>query len=495
MPDRMPSGSVAAMDDAEQAEVDRLKAEQARLEAEVGGLREQMSAEHAAAERRKRHRIRRVVAVALVVTTSLMFTISATGVWARRNALNTDRWVSTVTPVAADPAVQEAFGRYLTDQLMTAIDPKEFFESVLPERGQILAVPLTNALRGFVQDTVTEFLGSDTFQNLWVEINTRAHTRLVDVLEGDTRDVPGIEVQGDNVVLNVIPVLNAILERIGEESPELFGHTVNLPTISGDDAHEAIQKLSNALGRPLPDNFGQFTVFDAARLHQVQDGVELFNRLVVVAVILTIVLLALTLWITPRRRRTLIQLCFGIALGIVVIRRLALRSQDDVVNLAKPENREAVKVISGAFVSSLLDASAWIIAIAAIVAVIAILTGPYPWTRKMRAGVVTGAGVVVASGRAAVTHEVDDPAALWIAGHREVVQGAAIVVGILALLLFDLSWLAILLIGLLVVLVVVGAQRISDAVTGGEDEDGELPAAEAPEVPDVPAGAPPAGPA
>jgi hypothetical protein len=480
------------MDEAEQAEVDRLKAEQARLEAKVGDLREQMSVEHAAAERRKRHRIRRVVAVALVVTTSMVFTIAATGVWARRNALNTNRWVSTVTPIAADPAVQEAFGRYLTDQLMTAVDPEQFFESVLPERGQILAVPLTNALRGFVQDKVTEFLGTDTFQTLWVEINTRAHTRLVDVLEGNTRQVPGVEVRGDNVVLNVIPVLNAILERIGEQSPELFGHTVNLPTVSGEDAEEAIQKLSDALGRPLPDNFGQFTVFDAARLHQVQDAVDVFNRLVVLAVILAIVLFALTLWITPRRRRTLIQLCFGIALGIVLIRRLALRSQDDVVNLAKPENREAVKVISGAFVSSLLDASAWILAIAAIVAVIAILTGPYPWARKMRSGVVTGGRVVVASSRAAVTHDVDDPGAQWIATHREVVQGGAIAVGILGLLVFDLPWLAILLLGLLVVGVVVGAQRIADAVTGGEDEDGEVPEAE---VPDVPAGAPPASPA
>ena len=62
---------------------------------------------------------------------------------------------------------------------------------------------------------------------------------------------------------------------------------MNLPTISGEDAEEAIQKLSNALGRPLPDNFGQFTVFDAARLHQVQGRrADLFNTLVVVAVIL-----------------------------------------------------------------------------------------------------------------------------------------------------------------------------------------------------------------
>jgi hypothetical protein len=293
------------------------------------------------------------------------------------------------------------------------------------------------------------------------------------------------------VVVNVIPVLNAVLARIGEESPDLFGRTVNLPTITVDDIPDkAIARLEDALGRPLPDNFGQFTVFDAARLHQVQDGVDLFNKLVVVAVILVVVLFALTMWITPRRRRTLIQLCFGIALGIVVIRRLALRSQEDVVNLVKPENREATKVISGAFVTSLLDASAWILAIAAVVAVIAVLTGPYPWARKGRSGVSTGARVVVASGRAAVSHEVDDPAALWVAGHREVVQGAAIVLGILVLLVFDLSWLAILLLGLLVALVVVGAQRIADAVAGGEgDEEEELP-----EAPDVPAEAPPASP-
>ena len=67
---------------------------------------------------------------------------------------------------------------------MGVIDPESFFESVLPERGQILAVPLTNALRGFVNDKVDEFLATDTFANLWVEANERAHRRIVQVLEG-----------------------------------------------------------------------------------------------------------------------------------------------------------------------------------------------------------------------------------------------------------------------------------------------------------------------
>src|SRR5262245_56828559 len=109
MPGRMPGGSVAGMDEGDQAEVERLRAEQAGVEGWVGGWRGRMSGERAAGERGRRHRFGGVVAVALVVTTSLVFTIAATGVWTRRNALNTDRWVSTVTPIAADPAVQEAF--------------------------------------------------------------------------------------------------------------------------------------------------------------------------------------------------------------------------------------------------------------------------------------------------------------------------------------------------------------------------------------------------
>ena len=136
-------------------------------------------------------------------------------------------------------------------------------------------------------------------------------------------------------------------------------------------------------------------------------------------------------------------------------------------------------------------ASAWILGIALVVALVAILTGPYPWAVSLRSR-VTGAGrAVAAAGRAAVTSDVDDPAARWVASHRELLQGGAIVVGILVLLVFDLSWLAILLLGLLVAAVVVGTQRIADVAAGGEGEEGTE--GEAPEA-EVPAEAPPASP-
>jgi hypothetical protein len=455
-----------------ESEVARLADERSRLQAEVDGLRAKL----ATAPRRRAVRTRGVVAVALVVVTSILFTVSVTAVWARRNALNTDRYVQTIGPVAQDVRVQRALARYITDQAMSAIDPEELFKSALPERGQILAAPLTSALRGFVNDRVDAFLATDTFSRLWVQINEVAHERVVDVLNGDLP--PSLQVQGNDVVVNVIPVLNQVLARIGEASPEIFGRTVNLPTVTVDEIpQDAIQKVERALGRDLPENFGQFTVFDASKLQQVQDTVALFNKLVVVAVILAVVLFALTLWVSPRRRRTLLQLMVGIALGIVIIRRLGLRLEDDVVELVKPENRDAVQVIVGAFVSSLLDATAWILGIAAVIAAVALLTGPYGWARALRRGTVSGAQAAVGAARSAINRQPDDPVVAWVGAHREVLQAGGIVVGILALLVLDLSWIGLFVLVALVIAYELAVQRLADIGAGG------VPPEEGPAVP------------
>ena len=221
-----------------EAEIARLAEERARLQAEVGDLRAQVTAVRS----RRGGRPRRIATAVLVVLTALVVTVAVTGVWARRYALNTDRWVGTVGPVVEDPAVQDALSNWATTELMGVIDPEAFFESVLPERGQVLAAPLTSALRGFVHDRVDDFVASDTFQRLWVEINRRAHSRAVAVLEGDTPE--NVQIEGDKVVINLVPVLNRVLAEIGKASPEILGRTVDLPTITVDEVpEEAVTKI------------------------------------------------------------------------------------------------------------------------------------------------------------------------------------------------------------------------------------------------------------
>ena len=446
----------------------QLEAERARLAAEVDELRAKLAkAEKPSLGRR----VRGPLAVLLVIVTAVVVTVAVSGVWARRNALNTDRWVRTVGPIAQETAVQQALGRYLTDQVMTALDPEDFFEEALPERGQILAVPLTNALRGFVNDQVDTFLGSDRFAELWVEVNERVHARVVALLEGQEgplQEAGAVQIEDGEVVMNLVPVVNALLARIGEVSPEIFGRTVDLPTVTVDDIPQsAITRIEDALGRELPDNYGQFTVFDASTLTEVQDAVQLFDRLVVLAVVLGVLLIALTLWVSPHRRRTLLQLLLGIALGVVLVRRAGIRAETEVVDLVRvPENREAAGVIVGAFVSSLLDATALILWIVVGVAVVAVLTGSYPWVVRARQGAVSlaragGGAVMGAASRR------DDPAVSeWVTSNREALQVGGLVVGVLALLFFDLSWWGILVLALLVVGYELIVQRLAEPPEG-----------------------------
>jgi hypothetical protein len=211
-------------------------------------------------------------------------------------ALGTDKWVEAVGPIGDDPAVQRAFGDWFTTRHMRAIDPEAFFESTSRERGPALAAPLTNALSGFVSDQVEASLPSDRFKRLWVDVNRRAHARVVDVLTGDTGR---LQTEDGEVVMILVPVVNAGPARIGEASPEVLGRSVELPTVTVDDIpEESVAKVEAALGRDLPDRFGE---------------------------------IALTQGVSPRRQRTPLQLAFGIALGVVIVRRVGLRLEDDAV--------------------------------------------------------------------------------------------------------------------------------------------------------------------
>ena len=154
---------------------------------------------------------------------------------------------------------------------------------------------------------------------------------------------------------------------------------------------------------------------------------------------------------------------------MVVLRRLGLRLEDDVVELAEPENQEAVAVVVGAFIDSLLDATAWILAFAALVAAVALLTGPYRWARALRRRTVSLARAVAAAVGAAVSHRPDDASVAWLVAHREALQVGGIVAGIAVLLLFDLSWGGLLLLALAIGAFELAVARISEAPVSGPE--------------------------
>ncbi len=432
------------------AEVERLRAERDAL------------ADQAARLDRRVHggRVRRTVVAVLVVASTLSFLVAGAGWWVNRNLLETDVWVERVGPLASDPAVQRALAAEISDQALQAIDPKALFESALPERGQVLAGPLAGAVDSFVRARVEDFVASDAFADLWVRLNETGHRDAVAVLRGESgSDL--VDVGDGTVTVSIIPAIDAVLARIAEISPEIFGRTVTLPTLTVEDLPDAARaKIGQALGVTLDEDFGVITVYDGDALSTSQTALKVFDRLLVPAIVLTVLLVPLTLVVSRRRRRTALQLLAGWALVLVLLRRASLRLVGDVVDLAQiPGNRAALESILHAFADPLLSATAWILAVLAALAAVLVVTGPYPWVRALRRGVAGLARGTAGAARGAAGRLGEqgrqDAAVVWVRRHATALRVAGVVAVVVVLWWGDLSWL-----GLLVLAGLVGAWEL-----------------------------------
>jgi hypothetical protein len=217
---------------------------------------------------------------------------------------------------------------------------------------------------------------------------------------------------------------------------ELIGREVTLPEITTETVPAtAVTSLESALGVDLPDDFGTIVVYDADELAAVQEAIRLFERAVYLLAVLFVLGFAAALWVSPRKRRTLVQMTTALAVVLVLERRFAIAASNSLVDGAKPENQDAARAVVDQVLASLLRYTGWFLALALITLVIALLTGPYPWAVKLR-------GWVVDLGRA-VTGMLKPgeraPATDWIAAHRDPVMLGVAMLGLLAMLVSDLS--------------------------------------------------------
>jgi hypothetical protein len=452
--DELPAQDAADVDPGQDdpGEVAQLRRERDELRQRVAALEhEHEQPRPPGPPRRATARVRHGAVAVLLVLGVASFTASTAGWWARRNVADTDVWLQRTATLPEDPAVQAAIGAWLGDQVVELIDPRELFVEVLPERGRLLAGPLGGAVEDFVRERVDEFVASDRFAQLWVAANERAHTAVVRVLRGES-DV--VDAQGDRVVIDLVPAIDTVLAELAASSPDLLGGRVELPEVSVDDVPEvAIRRLERALGVDLGDDFGQIVVYDHGRLEALQDGLERARRWLVGLSVLTVVALAGALWFSDRRRRTLLQAVGGLALGLALIRRLGLRGQRELLAaIADATNHDAARAVTDRFLDPLLAVTRNLLWVLAAIAVVALVTGPYPWAVRLRRGVAD-----TARGRA--PGDVPARATAWARDHAAAVRAGGLVAVLVVLLVVDVSFAGL---ALLAGLVALGALALRD---------------------------------
>ena len=354
-------------------------------------------------------------------------TIAPTVVWAHRTLLNTGAFVGTVGPVFQTPGVDSAVATRVTDQLFTELNVQARLRAALPPKASVAAVPVTNATKGFVAGELTKVLASPQFQAVWTGALTVTHEQLVAVLRG--QNTRAVSTSGGDIVLNTVPAINQALGKVSGLASDLTGKQVTLPTItSADPPQKAVNKLSKALGVQLPSNFGQITLVKSDKLATVQRLVKAFDRLTLLLPLVTIVLLALTLWLSVNRRRTVLQLAVGVSLLMIVERRVVIHEQGTLASSA--HNPQVAQSLLTQLLNGFFVLTAWVLGVALAVLVITVLMGPYRWAVATRSSVKRTWRSISAAGTG------DHRGAVgWLASHAAGFQlGGAVVAGILFLI-------------------------------------------------------------
>ncbi|WIM98402.1 hypothetical protein ACTOB_002002 [Actinoplanes oblitus] len=439
-------------------------AELERLRAEVASLRARLDTRPPPRRQRTgRHPIRGTIAATLVAIAAFCLVTSVVGLWAARTTLNTDRYVATVAPLPQDPAVSTAVAEYATTQLFEVVDVDARLRAVLPPQAGFVVGPLTGQLREQVDKIVTNVLRSDRFQPIWMELNRRVHQRVMAVLNG-TSDV--LTASSDRIQIDLLPLINQAIRAVSDQLPTMFGKTITLPDLSSGEIPANLRdRISEQLGVELPANFAQFTVYDSGQLYAAQQAVVAAKRYLALFVAATVLLVLAAFLISPRRRRTTLQLGLWLVVAAVTITAILRAVRREILEqVPGGVYRDGVDAAMTSVFGLLRDRGTQIIVIGVVLAVLAYLVGPgrFPrWLRAQlaRAGRATGRGV--RSGSAVLAAR--GPG--WIAAHLDPVRIAGVVVAaILALILS--SWTS-----LLVILILLAAYEVAVTVIGRREPE------------------------
>jgi hypothetical protein len=365
-------------------------ASEADMRAENERLRKEVAILRARVERRQHpDRVHRTLVGVLVFLSCLGILTSTLTVWSNATLLNADTYVAVVEPIAKNPQVVQAVSAYAADQVVTLLNVQQLAVQVLPPRAEFLAAPLTQVVRNFTQARIADLMHTPRFQQIWVRINRAVYTQLIAALRGQTTT---LHISNGVVTLNLIPVIDEALQYVQQHLPGLIAQHVTLPDPSQlQIPAQAQQRLSQALGIPVPSNLGQIQLFQSAQLAKAQRLLSLWDFLVWALPVITVVLIIATLWLSHDRRRTLVQLGIGIAIAFILAKIAIGIFQQYVVNsVNNPTAKSVVEPALQTALSSLHTVTTWLLVGGLVLAVVAFLLGKPEWFKAAYAYVRRG---------------------------------------------------------------------------------------------------------
>lgn len=397
---------------------------------------------------RKGGRTRSILVGVLIVLSCLAVVVSGVAIWAHYTVLNTSGYMKLVGPIGKDPAAIKSLSDYVAGQVVTATDLQARTQAALPPKAAFLAAPITDAVDSFITKQTTKVLSTPQAYALWLKVNQLAHEKIVGLLRGQNTNT---YIAGSDVKLDTLPLVSQALVWIDGQLPGALSSRFSPPVIQpGTPPAQSIQQVSQWSGKTLPPDFGQVTLLTSSALGPAKTAVRIFDSLVIILPIITALLIAVTIWLSRRRRHTIIALGIGAAIALILTHVIVKQASGAIVDQLKLGNvSTVVREVVNASLRPLTTLTIWIVVVGVIVAVVAWIAG----RRDVQVAVAQAGKRIVQTQDEALA--ADSLFTAWVERYAQWLRLAGLLAGLIVLLVATSSWLAILL-WVLVILVYEG---------------------------------------
>ena len=336
--------------------------------------------------------LRRGLTWVLIVLVAVGVLGTTVAFWADQTLFNTDRFVATVAPIAADPAVIESISTDISTSIVEAIGLQQVVESVLPTEPQGMGSIVVTGVQTTIAKAIADFMATPQFAAVWEQATRAVHTEVVGILRGDSAIVQST---GGVVSVDVFPLVAEGLKAADKALTDATGRDIALPQLTDPTNAEASRaEIEQALGVALPPDFGQIVIADTSALDEAKQVLRVFETSILIAAIVTILIALLAILVAVRRRRAFLQVAIasiiGLALGLVVVARI-----DQVVADAAPTGtagataRAAIDSIVRGFVGYAIV----MVVVLAVVAVALYVAGRPSWIPRWGRSIREATGI------------------------------------------------------------------------------------------------------
>ncbi len=257
----------------------------------------------------------------LLVIVTVSFIALNMSFWVKRTITNTDQFIATTQPLLSEPAVTENISSKLSKEIFSNVDVEQKLQQTLPENIQFLAGPLSSQIEGFTQSQINKALQSEQAQQIWTEILRNSQSTIIAYLRNDSST-------GVITINSLYNYANQNLEN---------------------------SQISFLLNKNIPPKIGNIQLADIKAVPQAKTYLNYIERAPQLLILLLVVSIVLALYLSKNRRRAGIAIVTVLFITSLVLLGSIKIGEDQVSQLAQPENKDAAIAIYNTVSKSMIS--------------------------------------------------------------------------------------------------------------------------------------------